>query len=77
MRPKPRLNKSDSKKTLTSMAWMPQELNESVDLDSEDNNGLEQGGPPAIHMLRSIFDDRPPTVFFRYPKCCGIEEEFN
>ena len=25
-------------------------------------------------MLRSVFDDRPATIFFKYPKCCHIEQ---
>lgn len=69
MNVKPRLGKSDSKKTLNSV-WMDNEpLNDSVDLDSEDP--VESKGH-KVHLLRSVFQDRPATVFFKYPKCCGI-----
>ena len=70
MNPKPRLGKSDSKKTLNSL-WMDNEpLNQSADLDSEDHNDNKKGN--KVHLLKSIFADRPPTIFFKYPKCCAI-----
>ena len=69
MNVKPRLGKSDSKKTLNSV-WMDNEpLNESVDLDSEDPADKKGN---KVHLMRSVFDDRPATIFFKYPKCCGI-----
>jgi hypothetical protein len=72
MNPKPRLGKSDSKKTLNSM-WMDNEpLNESADLDSEDHN--ENGKSNKVHLLKSVFEDRPPTIFFKYPKCCALDQ---
>ena len=49
-----------------------QPLNESADLDSEDPGQNRKGN--KVHLLKSVFDDRPPTVFFRYPKCCAIEQ---
>lgn len=60
MHVKPKLGKSDSKKTLNSM-WMENEpLNESMDLDSEepDRKGTK------VRLMRSIFENRPSTVFF-------------
>ena len=68
MNTKPKINRSDSKKTLRSQ-WMENEaLNESLDLDSEDFSDKKG---TKVHLLKSIFDDRPPTVFFQCPKCCG------
>lgn len=72
MHPKPRLGKSDSKKTLNSV-WMENDpLNESADLDSEDVNDNKKGN--KVHLISSTFQDRPPTIYFKYPKCCGIEQ---
>lgn len=74
MNPKPKLPRSDSRRTINSM-WMADEhLNDSVDLDSEDGLESRARGGNRIHMLRSIFPDRPATVFFKYPKCCHLEE---
>ena len=68
MNVKPKLGKSDSKKTLNSM-WMDDEpLNESLDLDSEDLNDKKGN---KVHILKSTFEGRPSTIFFQYPKCCG------
>lgn len=72
MNVKPRIGKSDSKRTLNSVWMANQQLNQSVDLDSED--AKESRKATKVHLLKSVFDDRPPTVFFKYPKCCGIED---
>ncbi len=73
MNVKPRLGKSDSRKTLNSVWMTNQQLNDSVDEDSEE--GGEKNKPTKVHLIRSPFEDRPPTVFFKYPKCCGIDEK--
>jgi hypothetical protein len=67
MKAKSRL-RSDSKKTLNSVWMSSEQFNESVDLDSEDM--IEAKKSAKVHLLRSIFEERPPTVFFKYPKCC-------
>ena len=25
-----------------------------------------------VYLLNSVFEDRPPTIFFQYPKACQI-----
>lgn len=56
--------------------WMEGEaLNISFDMEDEtDDAVLEQGDSNVVYVRRSKFEGRPSTVFFRYPKCCGIEE---
>ncbi len=75
MNVKPRLGKSDSKKTLNSM-WMENDaMNDSADEDSQDMIENKKGA--KVHLIQSIFKDRPATIFFKYPKCCGIEQTVN
>lgn len=38
-----------------------------MDLDDEPVEKLTK-----VHLLRSRFEDRPSTIFFYYPKCCGL-----
>ena len=66
--------RSDSKKTLNSVWMTNEQLNESVDLESEDMAEAKKSA--KVHLLRSPFEDRPPTVFFKYPKCCEQEEQY-
>ena len=66
-----KMRRNDSKNTLQSQ-WMGEgTLNDSVDMDSEGESTQEPGN--SAHLLRSRFDDRPPTLFFYYPKCCAME----
>jgi hypothetical protein len=70
MNAKPKLGKSDSRKTMNSVWMSNEQMNDSVDLDSEDITEAKKGA--KVHLIRSVFEDRPPTVYFKYPKCCGI-----
>lgn len=71
MNNRPKLGRSDSRKTMNSVWMSGEQLNDSVDLDSDEANDLK-GQQGKVHLLKSKFADRPPTVFFKYPKCCGI-----
>ena len=69
------LKRCDSRKTMQSQ-WLSNEgMNDSVDIDSEDEGNTQKTN--KAYLLHSPFEDRPSTVFFHYPKCCGIESEEN
>ena len=67
MNVRPKIGKSESRKTSNSVC---NELNDSIDEDSLEDK--EPKKVSKVHLIRSIFPNRPPTVFFKYPKCCGI-----
>lgn len=53
MKTKPGITRSDSKKTLQSQFVNDDNLNDSVDMESEDEGEKEKGS--NAHMLRSKF----------------------
>lgn len=57
---------SIGKDTAASREDDPDELNESEDLDDE----VPTTG--KAYLKKSIFPNRPATVFFSYPKCVGL-----
>lgn len=71
------VGKCDSKRTLQSQWLNNEQLNDSLDMDSEDDVETTATKTNKAHFLRSPFPDRPSTLFFQYPKCCGIENEEN
>lgn len=66
-----KLGRTDSRKTLSES--VSNELNESVDIESEDATNTTKK-INKMHLLRSKYADRPATIFFMYPKCCGISD---
>lgn len=69
-----KMRRTDSKKTLQSQ-WMGEgALNDSVDMESEEESTKDVGN--SANLLRSRFEDRPSTLFFHYPKCCGMESKY-
>ena len=69
-----KLCRSDSKKTLKSIWMNGEQLNDSVDMDSEEDTSVTTKDKNSInaYQFKSRFDDRPSTIFFHYPKCCAI-----
>lgn len=67
--------RSDSKRTLQSQWDQDNILNDSVDIESTEGGTQEKG--TVVNMIKSKYEDRPATVFFHYPKCCGIEPIIN
>ena len=63
-------------KNILEPKWIEDEaLKISFEMEDEtDDAVLEQGDSNVIYLRKSKFDGRPCTVFFRYPKCCGIDE---
>ena len=63
--------RSDSKQTLQSQWMQNEQLNDSVDLESEVDPTEKT---TKVHLMPSRFVHRPPTIFFFYPKCCKLEQ---
>lgn len=56
----------------SSNKYSQPEMNESFDLESEEETQHTHARGNTLKMLKSIFPQRPSTIFFEYPKGCGI-----